>query len=408
MEKRALEAIRADFPILQRKVNGKPLVYLDHAATSQKPSAVIERMNRYYREENANIHRGVHRLSQEATEAYEGARKTVADFLGAASDKEIVFTKGATEAINLIAHGLGQSLLEKGDTVLVSEMEHHANIVPWQLLEQRMGIQLVPVAVTDDGELDLADFAEKLNSLKPKLVSIVHVSNSLGTINPVETIIAQAHAAGAQVLIDGCQSVPHFPVDVKALGCDWMVCSGHKLGGPTGIGILYGKWERLTALPPYQGGGDMIERVSFAGTDFKEPPSLFEAGTPPIAEAIGLAAGIDYLCGQDRAALLAHEEALREMAEAGLAGIPDLRIIGTAKAKASVVSFVHDSAHPHDIASFLDADGIAVRTGHHCTQPLMIRYGLPGTVRASFSYSNTPEEVEQLVQSVKRVVDFFA
>ena len=406
--KAGLEALREQFPILQQEVNGKPLVYLDNAATSQKPKAVIERLERYYLEGNANIHRGVHALSQRATLDYEAARARVASFIGAASSNEIVFTRGATEAINLVAGCLAQSTLKAGDTVLVTEMEHHANIVPWQLLRERIGIELVPVRVTDAGQLDVDDYHDKLVSLKPKLVSIVHVSNSLGVVNPAKDLITAAHREGVPVLLDGCQSAPHFPVDVQELDCDWFVFSGHKLFGPTGIGVLYGKLDTLNAMPPYQGGGDMIESVSFEKTVFKGSPERFEAGTPHIAGAIGLAAAMDFVDGLDREALLAHETFLLKAATDGLLSVPGVRIIGESDNKASVISFMMEAAHPHDVASFLDAGGIAIRSGHHCTQPLMIRLGLPGTARASFAFYNSLEEVELLVEELSRIQKFFA
>jgi cysteine desulfurase / selenocysteine lyase len=402
-----LSAIRGHFPILRQTVNGKPLAYLDNAATSQKPRCLLDRLERFYLEENANIHRGVHALSQRATEDFEAAREQVADFIGAARG-EIVFTCGATEAINLVAACLGESRLKRGDTVLITEMEHHANIVPWQLLRERIGIELAVARVGDDGVLDMADFNARLERLRPALVSVVHVSNALGTINPVRELIAAAHGAGAPVLLDVSQSVPHFPVDVRELDCDWLVFSGHKAFGPTGIGVLYGKRERLEAMPPYQGGGDMIESVSFERTVFKAPPERFEAGTPHIAGAIGLAASLRFISGMDRARLLAHELALLEAATDGLSGVPGLRIVGTGPHKAAVVSFVMESAHPHDIASLLDAEGIAIRSGHHCTQPLMTRLGLPGTARASFTFYNSLEEVEALVAALHKIQRFFS
>ena len=403
-----LQALRAHFPILQRQVGDNPLVYLDNAATSQKPQCVIDRLQRYYSEENANIHRGVHALSQRATDAYEKSRAKVADFIGARDAREIVFTRGATESINLVASCLSQKDLKSGDTVLITEMEHHANIVPWQLLRDRMGIRLATVRVDDSGVLDVEDYNAKLEQLSPKLVSLVHVSNSLGVINPVRELIAAAHREGIPVLLDACQSVPHFPVDVKELDCDWLVFSGHKLFGPTGIGVLYGKKDVLQSMPPYQGGGDMIESVTFKKTVYKDPPERFEAGTPHIAGAIGLAEAIDFIKGLDRERLLAHENRLLKAATERVREIPGLRIIGESEHKASVLSFVMESAHPHDIASFLDAGGIAIRSGHHCTQPLMIRLGLSGTARASFTFYNTLEEVDKLVEALAKIHKFFA
>ena len=403
-----LEAIRHDFPILGESVNGKPLVYLDNAATSQKPHVVIERLSRYYQSENANIHRGVHALSQKATNAYENARARAATFIGASQPGEVVFTRGATEGINLIAGGLAWSRLKPGDTVLLTGMEHHANIVPWQLLRDRHGIRLAFAEVTDSGEIDAKDFERKLTELKPALASFVHVSNALGVINPAKELIAAAHREGVPVLLDACQSAPHFPINVQELDCDYLVFGGHKVFGPTGIGVLYGKREALEALPPYQGGGDMIESVTLEKTVFKAPPERFEAGTPHIAGVIGLAAAIDYLEGFDRERLSAHEDVLRKAARAGMESIPGLRIIGDAPEMASVVSFVMDTAHPHDIASFLDAEGIAIRSGHHCTQPLMTRLGLPGTARASFAFYNSLEEVERLLEGLEKIRKFFS
>ncbi len=403
-----LEAVRKDFPILGERVNGKPLVYFDNAATSQKPDCVIERLARYYRSENANIHRGVHALSQSATEAYEGARSRIADFIGAAHPDEIVFTRGATEAINLVAGGLAWSRLKPGDTVLLTGMEHHANIVPWQLLRDRHGIQLAFAEITDTGQIDVDDFKRKLTDLQPALARAVHVSNALGVIAPARELIAAAHREGVAVLLDACQTAPHFPVNVQELDCDYLVFSGHKVFGPTGIGVLYGKREALEALPPYQGGGDMIESVTLEKTLFKAPPERFEAGTPHIAGVIGLAAAIDYLQKLDRDRLSGHEDALLKAARAGMESIPGLRIIGHAPEMASVVSFVMDAAHPHDIASFLDADGIAIRSGHHCTQPLMLRLGLPGTARASFAFYNSMQEVERLLEGLQKIRKFFS
>lgn len=408
LEASELAEIRSQFPILAEKVNGKQLVYLDNAATTQKPQAVIDKVSHFYAHGNANIHRGVHALSARATEEYERSRATIARFIGAGDPKEIVFTRGATEAMNLLVSCLGQAVLKKGDTVLISEMEHHANIVPWQLLRDRMGIQLAAVRVTDAGRLDMDDYHDKLRSLKPAVVSLVHVSNSLGVINPIKEIIDAAHARDIPVIVDGSQSVPHFDVNVQELDCDWMVFSGHKVFGPSGIGTLYGKFDRMNALPPYQGGGDMIESVSLEKSCFKGPPERFEAGTPHISGAIAMSAGIDFLNSLDRNRLRQHETALLQAAEAGLNDIPGIRIIGEGDAKASVVSFISENAHPHDIASFLDTEGIAIRSGHHCTQPLMNRFNLPGTARASFAFYNTIEEVNTLVATVRRIQQFFS
>lgn len=398
--------IRADFPILATEVRGKPLTYLDNGATSQKPASVIEAIDRYYRAENSNIHRGVHYLSEQATDAYEGARAKVADFIGAPDQDEIIFVRGATEGINLVAHGFIETQLSQGDEILISHMEHHANIVPWQIAAEKTGAVLKVIPVLDSGELDLDAFASLLSD-KTKLVSIVHISNTLGTINPVETIIEQAHARGVPVLLDGCQSVPHMPVDVAALGCDFFVFSGHKLFAPTGIGVLWGKRKWLDQFPPYQSGGDMIERVDFEGTTYKGIPGKFEAGTPHIEGVIGLAAAIDYVNGLDRPAALAHEHALLVAASEQLSAIDGLRIIGTAANKASIISFVIDEIHPHDIGTFLDADGVAVRAGHHCTQPLLKRFGVPATARASFAFYNNFEDVDRLVAAVRKMQRFF-
>lgn len=403
-----MERIRRDFPILSREVNGKALVYLDNAATAQKPTVMMKRLKQFYEAENANIHRGVHALSQRATESYEDARASVARFIGAPAKEEIIFTRNATESVNLVASSLGNGTLKAGDTVLITAMEHHANIVPWQLLRDRIGIELAVVDVDDDGQLDLDDYHRKLVELRPALVSMVHVSNSLGWINPAREMIAAAHREDIPVLLDAAQSLPHFPIDVQELDCDWLVFSGHKVFGPSGTGVLYGKTDRLQSLPPYQGGGDMIESVSFAKTVFKGIPERFEAGTPNIAGAIALAATLDYLSSLDRERLVEHEEALRAAATSGLKQIPGLRVVGDGTNKASVVSFILDAAHPHDIASFLDADGIAIRSGHHCTQPLMNRLGLTGTARASFAFYNTMEEVEALVRGVAKIREFFA
>lgn len=397
---------RADFPILATQVRGKPLTYLDSAATSQKPASVIEAVERYYRLENANIHRGVHYLSEQATDAYESARAKVGRFIGAADQDEIVFVRGATEGINLIAHGFTQSVLKPGDEILITHMEHHANIVPWQIAAEKTGAVLKVAPVDDRGVLDLEAF-EALLSEKTKLVSVVHVSNALGTINPVKSIIEKAHALDIPVLVDGAQSTPHMPVDVADLGCDFFVLSGHKVFGPTGIGVLWGKREWLEKLPPYQSGGDMIEKVDFGGTTYKGIPGKFEAGTPHIAGVIGLSAAIDYLNGMDRLGALRHEIDLLRAATEQLTAIDGLRIIGTSPDKASVVSFLIDDIHPHDIGTFLDAGGVAIRAGHHCTQPLLKRFGVPATARASFAFYNDFEDVERLVEAVTKMKQFF-
>jgi len=398
--------VRADFPILSTEVRGKPLSYLDNAATAQKPASVIEAIDRYYRAENSNIHRGVHYLSERATDAYEAARGKVADFIGAQDSDEIIFVRGATEGINLVAHGFIEQELSEGDEILITHMEHHANIVPWQIAVEKTGAVLKVVPVLDNGELDLEAYAALLSD-KTKLVSIVHVSNALGTINPAKQIIEQAHERGIPVLLDGCQSVPHMPVDVAELGCDFFVFSGHKLFGPTGIGVLWGKREWLEKFPPYQSGGDMIERVDFDGTTYKGIPGKFEAGTPHIEGVIGLATAIEYVQSLDREAALAHERALLVEATKKLSAVDGLRIIGTAADKASILSFVIDEIHPHDIGTFLDADGVAVRAGHHCTQPLLKRFGVPATARASFAFYNNFDDVDRLVQALVKMQRFF-
>ncbi len=398
--------IRADFPILSSEVHGKPLTYLDSGATAQKPTSVIDAVSRYYREENANIHRGLHFLSERATEAYESARAKVADFIGVEDPDEVIFVRGATEGINLVAHGFIETVLEPGDEILISHMEHHANIVPWQIAAKKTGAELRVIPVTDSGEIDLVAF-EELLSERTKLLSIVHVSNALGTINPVRTMIEKAHAKNVPVLLDGCQSVPHMQVNLAELDCDFFVFSGHKLFGPTGIGVLWGRREWLEQFPPYQSGGDMIEQVDFGGTTYKPIPAKFEAGTPHIAGVIGLAAAVDYVKNLDRDGALAHEAALLEAATEALSGVANLRIIGTAAEKASILSFVIDGIHPHDIGTFLDADGVAVRAGHHCTQPLLKHYGLPATARATFAFYNDFSDVERLANAVKKLQRFF-
>ncbi|MBC2594496.1 cysteine desulfurase [Ruficoccus amylovorans] len=399
-------AWRKDFPILAREVNGKPLVYLDNAASAQKPLAVIERIERYYSQEHANIHRGVHFLSQEATGAYEAARETVARYFNAAEARECIFTRGATEAINLVASTWGEANLHTGDEILLTVMEHHANIVPWQLLESRLGVKLVVAPVSDAGEL-LIDEWEKLIGPRTKLVALCHASNSLGTINPAKELIAKAHAHGIPVLLDGAQSSAHLKIDVRDLDCDWFVCSGHKLFGPTGIGVLYGKAELLGAMPPYQGGGDMIERVSFSGTTFRGLPELFEAGTPNIAGAIGLAAALDYVESIGHPAIAAQEADLLAYATAQLEQIEGLTIYGRAARKVALISFNIAGIHPNDIGTMLDSDGIAVRTGHHCTMPLWERFGLTGTARASFAFYNTRQEIDALVASLNKLRKLF-
>ncbi len=392
--------IRQDFPILNQTIYNKPLVYLDNGATSQKPNAVIDGLTNYYKSENANIHRGVHYLSQQATDRYEQARKTVADFIHSPSDKEIIFTRGATEGINLVAFSFGE-LLQAGDEIVISHMEHHANIVPWQLLCERRGTVLRVIPMHEDGTLDLEAFQKLLNE-KTKLLSIVHVSNTLGTINPIKFMIEEAHKVGARVLVDACQSIQHQSVDVQALDCDFLVFSGHKIFAPTGTGVLYGKAELFDKMPPYHGGGDMIDRVTFEKTTFNVLPHKFEAGTPHIAGGIGLGLVIEYLNTMDWAGAMQHEKALRDYATERLQTIEGLKIFGTAQDKIATISFLIDGIHPFDLGVLLDKQGIAVRTGHHCTQPIMDYFGIPGTVRASFAFYNTLEEVDALHHALER------
>ena len=401
------QKIRANFPILYQQVNGKPLVYLDNAATTQKPRAVIDAITRYYEADNANIHRGVHYLSQHATRRYENSRETVRRFLNAAEPSEIVFVRGATEGINLIAQTLGRTRVRAGDEVLITAMEHHSNIVPWQILCEEKGAMLRVAPINDAGELILDEFARLLGP-RTKIVAVPHVSNALGTINPLRQMVELAHRHNAVVVVDGAQAVPHLAVDVRALDCDFYVFSGHKLYGPTGIGVLYGKSALLNAMPPYQGGGDMILSVTFEKTTYNKIPHKFEAGTPDVSGVIGLAAAINYVneLGLDR--IEAHERDLLRQATESLSTIPGLRLIGTAKEKASVLSFVMDGIHPHDIGTILDQEGIAIRTGHHCAQPVMERFGIPATARASFAFYNTREEVNALVKGIDRVREVFA
>jgi cysteine desulfurase/selenocysteine lyase len=399
------EAIRKDFPILQRQVNGKPLVYLDSAASAQKPRAVIEAMTRAMEGSYANVHRGLHTLANETTDAYEAARKSVADFIRA-EVSEIVFTKGGTEAINLVAAGLGASL-KAGDEIVLSEMEHHANIVPWHFLRERQGVVLKFIPVLDDGRLDLEALPDLITE-RTRVVALTHMSNVLGTINPVGEVVRMAHAAGAKVLLDGCQAIVHQPVDVKALDVDFYVFSGHKLYGPTGIGILYGKAAELGALPPYQGGGEMIGTVALEAITYADPPHRFEAGTPPILEAIGLGAAIEWLNGLDRNAIAAHEARLYQRVRDGLAGANWLRVIGDAPGKGAILSFTVDGAHAHDVAQILDRYGIAVRAGTHCAEPLMRRFGVTSSARASFALYNTEGEADAFVDALNRTQAFFA
>lgn len=401
-----LTAIRADFPILSRTVYNKPLIYLDNAATVQKPRAVIEAMTRLYYEANANVHRGVHYLSQQATDLHEGARQRIQQFINAPSPEEVIFTRGTTESINLVAHSFAEAFMQAGDEVILSTMEHHANIVPWQLEAQRRGIVLRPCPITEDGQLDLQAF-EALLSPRTRLVSLCHVSNVLGTVNPVAEIIQKAHQHGAAVLIDGAQSVPHFKVDVQALDADFYVFSGHKMYGPTGIGVLYGKRQYLDQMPPYQGGGAMIGRVSFEQTTWERLPYKFEAGTPDYVAAHGLACAIDYIEGIGLEHIQRHEQHLLHVLTTALQDVPDLRLYGTAPHKDAVVSFTVGHIHPLDLGTLLDRLGIAIRTGHHCAQPLMQHYGVESMLRASLALYNTEEEVMAFVAGLKRVVAMF-
>jgi cysteine desulfurase/selenocysteine lyase len=399
--------IREEFPILARKVHGKRLVYLDNANTTQKPRAVIDADRVYYEETNANIHRGTHFLSEKATAEYEGAREKVARFLGARSSKEIVFTRGTTEAINLVAAGFAQSVLKEGDEVLVTGLEHHSDIVPWQLACGRTGARLVVVPITDSGEVPVEEFERRL-SPRTRIAAVSHVSNALGTINPVEEFVRLAHERNVPVLVDGAQAAPHLPIDVAALGCDFYAVSGHKMYGPTGIGALYGTTAWLEKLPPYQGGGDMISSVTFEKTTYNDLPWKFEAGTANIAGGIGFGVAADWLTAVGLPAVAAHEHALLVRATEALSAIEGLRIVGTASRKAAVVSFLLGDIHPHDIGTVLDREGIAIRTGQHCAQPVMDRFGIGATARASFGVYNTEEEVDILAAALKKVQEVFA
>ncbi|WP_433217342.1 cysteine desulfurase [Dactylosporangium sp. CS-047395] len=410
-----VESLRKDFPILDRTINGKPLVYLDSGNTAQKPRQVIDAVREHYERHNANVARSVHTLGTESTEAYEGARERIAAFVGAPSPTEIVFTKNSTEAINLVAHAFTATSddprfrLGPGDEIVVTEMEHHSNIVPWQLLAQRTGATLRWFGMTDEGRLDLSNIDELINE-RTKLVSVVHYSNILGTINPVELLIAKAHAAGALVLLDGSQSVPHVPVDVAALGADFVAFTGHKMLGPTGIGALWGRYELLDAMPPFLGGGSMIETVSMTGTTFMPPPARFEAGTPPIVQAVGLGAAVDYLTAAGMDNVVAHEKALVAHALDALGSLPYVRIIGPSDLvdRGATISFTVDGVHPHDVGQILDDDGVQVRVGHHCARPTCVRFGVPATTRASFYLYTTTEEIDALVRGIERVRKVFA
>jgi cysteine desulfurase/selenocysteine lyase len=398
--------IRKDFPILKQKIHGKPLVYLDNGATSQKPQIVIDTLNRYYAAENSNIHRGVHFLSERATAAYETARHKIKRFINARSEQEIIFVRGTTEAINLVAQSYGRTFLKRGDEIIVSAMEHHSNIVPWQMLCEQIGARLRVIPINHDGEIVFDEY-RRLLSEKTKFISVTHVSNALGTIVPVKDIVRLARERHVPVFLDGAQAVPHLKVDIQDLDCDFYAFSGHKLFGPTGVGVLYGRAELLDAMPPYQGGGDMISLVTFEKTHYNTLPYKFEAGTPHIAGGIGLAAAIDYLDGLDWKQVAAYEHDLLAYATTALSKIEGLRIIGTAKEKASVISFVFDHVHAHDVGTILDQEGVAVRAGHHCAMPVMQRFGVPATTRASFALYNTREEVDVLVRGIHRALQVF-
>lgn len=398
-----IKALREEFPVLDQEINGKPLVYLDNAATTQKPKAVIEALDHYYRKENSNIHRGNHYLSQHATERYEEARKKLAELINAPSPEECIFTSGTTEGINCVASAFAQEYLGEGDEILLTGMEHHSNIVPWQMARERSGARIRVLPVKEDGTLELEKFDELLNK-KTRILALTHVSNTLGTINPVKELIDKAHKKGIPVLLDGAQAVPHMAVDVQELDADFYIFSGHKMFGPTGIGVLYGKKEYLDEMPPFKGGGEMIDRVSFEKTSYAGLPNKFEAGTPPIAEGIAMGATVDFIRGIGYEGIRRQEEKLLALATERLKGIEGLEVIGDNEEKAAVISFIVEGTHPSDLGVLLDQMGIAIRTGHHCTQPLMDRYGIPGTARASFAFYNDQEDVERLVDGVKRAV----
>jgi len=399
--------LRSDFPILRLKVNGNPLAYLDNAASSQMPQPVLDRLIRYQTQEHSNIHRAVHYLSETATAAYEGARGGIQKFINAREAREVIYTRGTTDAVNLVMHGFGRAFLGRGDEIILSQLEHHSNIVPWQMLRDEKGCRLRIVPCNDAGELLLDEYAALFNE-RTRLVALTHVSNALGTVNPVKQMVAQAHARGVPVLVDGAQAVPHLPVDVQDLDCDFYCFSGHKMFGPTGIGILYGKADWLEKMQPYQGGGDMILSVSFERTVYNTIPHKFEAGTPPIAAAIGLGAAVDYLTDIGMRRIAAWEHELLTYATEQVGALPGVRIIGTARDKASVLSFTVAGVHPHDVGTLLNEDGVAVRTGHHCAQPVMQRFAIPATARASFAFYNTFQEVDQLVAGIRRVQKIFA
>jgi len=401
-----VEKIRKDFPILQQQVHGKPLVYLDNAATAQKPSAVIKTLGQYYREYNSNIHRGVHTLSEKATAAYEESRKKVKTFINADSIKEIIFVRGATEGINLVTQSFGRNTIAAGDEIIISEMEHHSNIVPWQILCEQTGAQLKVIPINDAGELIMEEY-EKLLNTKTRIVAVGHISNALGTINPIKKMIDMAHQVGAKILIDGAQAAPHTIVDVKTLNCDFYVFSGHKLFGPTGIGVLYGKQQLLEDMPPYQGGGDMIKMVTLEKTLYNDLPYKFEAGTPHIAGVVGLGAAIDYIQAIGLDDIASYEHELLTYATQQVNAIESVTLVGTAKEKTSILSFVMDEIHPHDIGTIIDHEGIAIRTGHHCAMPVMEHFNLAATARASFAFYNTKAEVDLLVAGIQKCNEVF-
>jgi cysteine desulfurase/selenocysteine lyase len=401
-----VQRVRRDFPLLSQRVHGKPLVYLDNGATSQKPQAVIDRLNHYYTAENSNIHRGVHYLSEHATTAYEGAREKLRRFINAPRTDEIIFLRGTTEAVNLVAQSYGRAFLKEGDEIIISAMEHHSNIVPWQMLCQQIGARLRIIPINHDGELVLDEY-RRLLSERTKFVAITHVSNALGTVVPIKSIIDLAHERSVPVFVDGAQAVPHMKVDVQQMGCDFYAFSGHKLFGPTGVGVLYGRSELLERMPPYQGGGDMISLVTFEKTHYNVLPYKFEAGTPHIAGGIGMGAVVDYLEALNWEQVVQHEHDLLTYATEALLNVNGLRIVGTAKDKAAVISFIFENVHAHDVGTILDQEGVAVRAGHHCAMPVMQRFGIPATARASFAFYNTREEVDILVRSLHRVLKVF-
>jgi cysteine desulfurase/selenocysteine lyase len=401
-----IDFIRSEFPVLARKIRGKQLVYLDNAASTQKPQQVIDAISNYYSQSHSNVHRGVHTLSQEATDLYEGARGRVGKFIGAQDTREIIFVRGATEAINLVAHSFVRPLLKPGDEIAISGLEHHSNIVPWQLLCEEKGSKLAVIPVTDNGEIDTQEM-KKILARRPRILAINHVSNALGTVNPLREIVTAAHSEGVPVMVDGAQAMPHLAVDMQQLGCDFYCFSGHKMFGPTGIGVLYGRLDMLESLVPYQGGGDMILSVSFEGTIFNELPYRLEAGTPNIAGVVGLGAAVDYLTGIQMAEIQDYEDTLCSYALERIDAIPEVRIIGKARHRAGVVSFLVGDVHPHDVGTILDQKGIAVRAGHHCAQPVMERFGVPATVRASFAFYNTRQEVDTLCEALEDVTQYF-